>query len=228
VFKIPAEIGIVLLNIPLVILPIKVLGFGFTFRSIIGTLAISATINIAEKFEPLTEDILLAAVFGGILVGIGLALAIKGEGTTGGTDLVAKMVHKIKPLFNLGQIILMLDFIIITSAAIIFKNVDVALYSLVAVFIMTNVLNFIIQGVNDLKAMFIISAKPNEVSEFIIKEIGRGATGLQGKGMYTGEDKQVLLCIVNKIEIIKLKRKIKEIDNRAFMIITPVMETVGE
>jgi uncharacterized membrane-anchored protein YitT (DUF2179 family) len=228
VFKIPAEIGIVLLNIPLVILSIKVLGFGFTFRSIIGTLAISATIIIAEKFEPLTEDILLAAVFGGILVGIGLALAIKGEGTTGGTDLVAKMVHKIKPLFNLGQIILMLDFLIITSAAIIFKNVDVALYSLVAVFIMTNVLNFIIQGVNDLKAMFIISAKPNEVSDFIIKEIGRGATGLQGKGMYTGEDKQVLLCIVNKIEIIKLKRKIKEIDNRAFMIITPVMETVGE
>jgi uncharacterized membrane-anchored protein YitT (DUF2179 family) len=228
VYKIPAEFGIVILNIPLVLISIKVLGIGFTFRSLIGTIAISISISIAEKLEPLTEDILLASIFGGFIVGIGLALAIRGEGTTGGTDLVAKIVHKKRPLFNLGQIILMIDFLIITSSAFIFKNVDVALYSLVAVFIMTNVLDFITQGVNDFKAMFIISTKPNEVSDYIIKEIGRGATGLYGKGMYTGEDKQVLFCIVNKIEILKLKRKIKEIDNKAFIIVTPVTETVGE
>lgn len=228
IFNIPASIGIIILNIPLSIAAIKILGIKISIRSLVGMLSISLGLIITEHLTPLTEDILLAAIFGGIAIGIGVSLAIRGDGTTGGTDLVAKLINNKRPFLNLGQILLIIDGIIILASAIIFKDIDVALYSIVAVFIMSKTMDFMLEGIGYSKAMFIISNKPDEVSDYVLKEIGRGATGLQGRGMYTKENKEVILCIVNKRELPKLKNKIKEIDNKAFMIITTVTEAIGE
>lgn len=227
-YQIPADVAMLVLNIPLILISLKILGLGPTIKSLLGTYAISIGIGLSERFGILTQDIVLASIFGGALVGLGLGLAVRGDGTTGGTDLVAKIVHKKNPFMNLGQLILIIDAGIIVTSAIVFRDIDVALYSIVAVFVMTKVLDVITEGVEYTKAMFIISNKPEEIAEYILKEVGRGATGLQGRGMYTGENKEVLLCIVHRREIPKLKKKIKEIDNRSFTIITTATETIGE
>lgn len=228
VYKIPANMGMIILNAPLLIISLKVLGVKFSFKTVLGTVGVSVGISIGEMFQPLTNDILLAAIFGGLAVGLGLSLAVKGEGTTGGTDVVVRLIQKIKPHMNFGEILLIVDGAIITTSAIVFRNIDVALYSVVAVFVVTKMMDLILEGANYAKALFIVSSKPDEISKYILEEIGRGVTGLNGKGMYTKEDKEVLLCIVNKRELPKVKQKIKEIDSKSFTIVTTVTEAVGE
>lgn len=227
-FKIPAEIGILLINIPAFIITWKVIGFKYGFKSFIGMIGCSIGISIGEILGSLTPDIILAALYGGVVSGIGMALTYRAGGSTGGTDLVAKLVQYKKPYMNLGNILLLVDGIVIAILAITFKDINIALYSVVSVFVMTKVLNLILEGVDYAKAVFIITTKPEEISNLIHQEVKRTSTKIEAVGTYTNSEKTILLCVVNYKQIPILKQIVKQVDDKSFTIITTVTEALGE
>lgn len=227
-FKIPANIGIMLINIPAFIITWKVIGFKYGFKSFIGMIGCSIGISIGEILGSLTTDIILAALYGGVVSGIGMALTYRVGGSTGGTDLVAKLVQYKKPYMNLGNILLLVDGIIIAILAITFKDINIALYSVVSVFVMTKVLNLILEGVDYAKAVFIITTKPEEISNLIHQEVKRTSTKIDAIGTYTNSEKSILLCVVNYKQIPRLKQIVKQVDEKSFTIVTTVTEALGE
>ncbi len=231
-FNLPAEIGIIILNIPVFLITWKVLGIEYGFRSLCGMFCCSIGIKLGEliilDFGVITDDMLLSALYGGAISGIGIALTYRGQGSTGGTDLIAKLVHKFKPYLNLGEILLLVDGVIIALLAFTFKSAEIALYSIVSVFIMTKVIDLILEGGYYAKGVFIITNKSKEIIEYIHKELNRTATKVDAIGTYSNSSKEILICVVNKKEIPKLKENIKMIDDKAFTIITTVTEAIGE
>lgn len=231
-FQLPANIGIIILNIPVFLLTWKVLGFRYGFRSLIGLIMCSLGINLGDfiltHLGPLTNDLILSAIYGGAISGIGIALTYRASGSTGGTDLIAKLVHHFKPYMNMGEILLMVDGITILILAITFKSVEIALYSIVAVFVATKIVDFVLEGASFAKAVFIITNKSEEISEFIHASLDRTATKINAVGTFTNSEKDILLCVVNKKEIPKLKEYIQQVDENAFTIVTTVTEAIGE
>lgn len=228
IFDIPVYLVSLILNIPLFLVAIKILGVKYSIRTLLSMLSLSAMLGVATNWTPLTNDMMLASVFGSSIIGIGIALAIKGESTTGGTDLLAKLIqHKYKYL-NIGEIIFVIDGIIIAFAAITFESVEIALYSVITVFVMTKVVDFVLDGARYAKAIFIISEKTDEISKYIMGEVKRGVTLLDGKGAYSGNDRTIIFCIANKREIPKIKDRIKIIDDSSFVIVTTVSEAIGQ
>lgn len=227
-FKLPADIGILLLNIPAFLITWKIIGFKYGFKSFMGMIGCSIGITLGEMFGSLTTDFILAALYGGVISGIGMALTYRAGGSTGGTDLIAKLVQRKKPHMNLGNILLVVDGIIIMILAVTFSSIEIALYSVVSVFIMTKVLNLILEGVDYAKAVFIITTKPEEISNLIHEEIQRTSTKINAVGTYTNTEKDILLCVVNNKEIPRLKQIVKQIDGKSFTIVTTVTEAIGE
>lgn len=226
-FNVPAGIVTLVLNIPLFLVAIKMLGIQYSFRTFASMLSLSLALTITERWSPLTSDLILASIFGGAIVGVGLALSLRGEATTGGTDLIAKLIQVKKPYLNLGEILLIIDGLIIAISSFTFESIEVALYSGIAVFVMTKIMDLILEGGGYAKAMFIITDKEEEISEYIINEVQRSATKIEAQGIYSKKDKNILLCVANKREIPKIKNKIKEIDSGCFIIITTVTEAIG-
>ena len=176
----------------------------------------------------MTSDLFLASIFGGGITGIGLAFAVMGEATTGGTDLIAKIIQTKRQHLNMGEILLIIDGLIIAVSAFTFESIEVALYSAIAVFTMTKIMDVMIEGRSFSKALYIITDKADEISDYIITEVGRGATKLKGNGAYSGKEKGILLCVASKNEIPHIKNKVREIDKKCFMIVTNVAEAIGE
>ena len=225
--KIPLGITSIILNLPLFLISLKVLGVKYSIRTLIAMLVTSAMLEFAGEWSNLTSDMLLASVFGSSLIGLGIAICLKGESTTGGTDLLAKLIQKKNKHFQMGNIILIIDAIIIIVTSFTFKSIDVALYSGISVLVMTKVIDFILDGGKYEKAMFIITNKSQEIAEFIINDIKRGVTKVNAIGQYSGTQKEILICIASKREIPKIKEKIKFIDNTSFTIISTVTEAIG-
>ncbi len=228
IFDIPTAIVSLILNIPLFLVSIKMLGVKYSFRTLLSMLSLSLMLSIANSWEPLTNDMFLASIFGSIIIGIGIAIAIKGESTTGGTDLMAKLIKEKNKHLNLGEIIFIIDGIIILIAAFTFESIEIALYSGIAVFVMTKVIDFILDGGKYAKAVFIISNKTEDITNYILNNIKRGVTLIDAKGAYSGSDKTIMLCVANKREVPSIKDKIKGIDPKAFFIVTTVSEAIGE
>lgn len=219
-----------IINIPLFIIGYITLGLGFGIRTLYATFVLSILIVILETLGlgSLTEDFLLATLYGGILMGLGLGIVFKYRGTTGGTDLAAAIIHKYAPSFSIGIIMVFIDIIIVISAGLVSRNVEISLYSITALFILVKFIDFIQEGLGYAKAFFIISDKTKEIADEILNQMDRGVTGLTGKGMYTGKSKDVLLCVVTRPEVSKLKEIVHSIDERAFVILTDVHEALGE
>ena len=227
-FKLPPEIGLILLNIPVFLITWKVLGFKYGFRSMIGMLFCSFGIKIGEMMGSLTSDFMLAALFGGLLSGIGIALTYRAGGSTGGTDLIARLVYHYKPYMNMGEILLFVDGITIAILSFTFHSVEIALYSIVATFVTTKLIDVILEGANYAKAVFIITDKADEISVFLHAVVDKTATKIDAIGTYSNTEKQVLLCVVNKKDIPTVKDGIRTIDPKAFTIVTTVTEAIGE
>jgi uncharacterized membrane-anchored protein YitT (DUF2179 family) len=239
--KIPVGALMLLLNIPLFIIGYRYIGKSFLMRTIFGTVLLSAlTIIIkpvtdifVEKYlEPsgalLSPDILLYSVFGGALMGIGIGLVFKSGATTGGTDLVAKIANHFIPSLTLGQVLLLVDIVIIALASVVFKSILLGLYAVVSIVVTTKIMDSIIEGINFAKSIYIISDKSDIIAEHILGELNRGVTSLNGVGMYTGADKKVLFCVLQKGQIPQLKKIVRSIDNKAFLILTDAREVLGE
>lgn len=230
------------LNIPLFILGMRFIGRQFILKTLYGTILLSVLIDstepVTEYFvqnfltrfgeQPYSPDLLLYSIFGGFLMGIGLGLVFKSGATTGGTDLAARIVNHFIPVFTMGQTLLFIDASVIVIAAGAFKSFQLALYAIVTLYISSKVIDAILEGVNFAKALFIISDSPDEIAQSILKDIDRGVTSLKGTGMYTGNDKEVLFCVVHRGQLPLLKKIVKETDQRAFVVLTDIREVVGE
>lgn len=216
-----------LINIPLFISGVIVLGKSFGAKTLYATFSLSFFIRIMPH-SIATNNLLLASIFGGLLIGMGIGIVFKFGGTTGGTDLAASIINKYFPGISTAKIMMFIDLMVVVFAGIVDKKIDTALYSIISLYILVKVIDQILEGISYEKAFIIISEKPEELGKEILEEIDRGATVLKGKGMYTGLERDVLLCVVNRAEIIKLKEVIHELDKRAFVMVTDIHEVLGE
>jgi hypothetical protein len=188
---------------------------------------LSIFIDILDKFKPLTEDRILACVYGGIITGLGTAIILKVGSSTGGSDLLSNIIKGFNPSIRVGNMIVIIDIIIVTLNVLFFKEIEVGLYSAIAIYIMGKIIDIIFEGVYFTKLLIIISDKNEEIAKEIGKNIKRGTTGLYGKGMYTNEEKLVLMCAAARGDVSKVKDTARKIDPKSFIIITNSREVVG-
>ncbi len=226
-FNLPVGWLLLALNVPLFLLSYRELGRRVLIRSLYGALVTAVFVELLASFLPvMTSDVLLSAIYGGMITGLGMGIVLKAGGTTGGTDLVARLLHKHFPV-TVGQGLLGADFVVISLAGIFF-NVELALYALLSLLITSKMIDLVQEGISFAKAAYIISEKSEDVSKAIFKELGRGVTAIQGKGMFTGIERPILLCVVGKTEESRLKELIYDIDHQAFVFITDAHEVLGE
>lgn len=225
---IPLGTTMFVLNIPLLILSYIRLGKKFLLKSLLGTGFLALFIDILEKFPPLTEDAFLGCVYGGIAMGIGTSIILKSASSTGGTDLLSYIVRSYKPHYRTSSLIVGVDIVIVTLNVIFFRNIEIGLYSAITIYLMGKMIDLIFEGVNFTKVMFIISKKYEKIAREVGKQVDRGSTGIYAKGMYTNEEKMMLLCVGSRNEIAKIKQIAVNIDNKAFIIISNARETWGK
>ena len=227
-FNIPMGTMMVLINVPLFLVSIFKMGKYFFVKSMIGTVTLSIFIDFLDKFKALTEDRFLACVYGGIILGIGTAILLKVNSSTGGSDLVSYVVKKYKPTVQAGNIIVIIDIVIVTLNMIFFREIEIGLYSAIAIYLMGKIIDILFEGIDFTKLMIIVSDKSEEISKDIEEKIERGVTGLYGKGMYTNTKKLVLMCVAPRREVARIKMLARKIDPRSFIIITNSREVVGQ
>lgn len=216
------------INIPLFIAGFFAFGKRYSVKTLFATLLLSVVLDTTTFLPQVTDDMLLAAIFGGLLMGAGMALVFKGGATTGGTDVAAKLVIKYFPRFNISEQLFFIDGLVVVTAMIAFRNFDVGLYSIITIWISAKVIDLLFEGVGFAKAIFIISDNGKEIADRVMAEVGRGVTGINGEGMYLKTEKKVLLTIADKSQIPTIKFIVKDIDPKAFLFITDVRETLGE
>lgn len=214
------------INIPILIAAWIVKGRRYIARTVLATLSLSAFLYLFESIE-FTGDILIAAIYGGLLSGIGLGLVFTAQATTGGSDMIAAIVQHYVPHFSVSNFLLIIDGIIVLGGVLVF-GIHTTLYALIGVFVTTSVSDRLVDGLHFSKAIYIISDYGEEIAKAILSRIDRGVTGLEGSGMYTGKDKKVLLCTSSAKESVRIKQIVHSIDPNAFMIITDAREVLGE
>lgn len=214
------------MNIPLFLLSMKSLGWRFGLRSLFATIGLSVLLDYMQTPAP-TGDLLLSAVYGGLFCGVGFGLILRGSATTGGTDMLASLVHRLIPPIRVSVAIFAIDALVIVASAFVF-DMERAMYALICTLVCNIVIDFVLEGPNSSHSFFIISNKAEEISARILSELDRGVTALQGKGMYSGEEKLVLLCVVSRMETPRMRRIIFSTDPKAFVISTKAYDTFGE
>ncbi len=225
--NIPMGTTILSINIPLFIFAAYKLGKGFVIRSFIGTVTFSFSIDVLDKLQPLTQDRFLACIYGGIIIGLGTAIILKANSSTGGSDLISMLVKKYNPNIRTGNVIIIVDVIIVGLNVLLFKEIEIGLYSAIAIYLMGKMIDIIFEGIYFTKLLIIISKRNEEIAEVIGEKIGRGTTGLYGKGMYKDEQKLVLLCAASRGDVVRVKQTAKKIDPESFIIIANAREVVG-
>ena len=224
---IPLWVTNCVLNLPLFVIAWKVRGFSFIKRAILGEISLSVWLAIQPVWNLAGNDLLLSALYGGVIQGVGIGLVFLGGGTTGGTDMMDAIIQKFLKHYSIAQIMQVIDAMVVLVGMYVF-GVHKALYAIIAVYLVTKVSDGLIEGLKFSKAAYIITGKPKEISDMIINDLDRGVTGINARGMYSGQDKLMLFCVVNKKEIIMLKEKVDEIDPDAFVIVTDAREVHGE
>ena len=226
-FNIPMGTMIVMINIPLFLFSIYRIGKKFFLKSIIGTVSLSIFIDILDKIEPLTQDKFLACIYGGLIIGIGTAILLKANSSTGGSDLVSYVAKTYKPTIRTSNTIILIDGAIITLNVIFLKQIEIGLYSAIAIYLMGKIIDILFEGIYFTKLILIISDKTDKIAKEIEEKVPRGTTGLYGKGMYTNKEKIVLMCAASRRDVSKIKMIARKIDPSSFMIITNSREVVG-
>ncbi|MDY3026070.1 MAG: YitT family protein [Candidatus Faecivicinus sp.] len=216
----------ILLNVPLFLLSLKSLGLRFGLRSLIAMFGLSLLIDHLP-LPTATNDMLLACIFGGVLSGLGFGLVLRGSATTGGTDMLASLIHRHIPFIRVSVGIFAVDGLVIFASAFVFDQ-QAAMYALICTFLMNVVVDLVLEGPNSATSYFVISAHSDEIAQRVMEQMDRGVTAFYAKGMYSGEDKQVLLCVVNRFESVLLRKIVFAIDPKAFVIANKAHEVLGE
>lgn len=226
-FEFKVGLTMLVINVPLFVLSLKFLGARFVARTLFGLVALSFATDLLGFLKPLTQDALLAALYGGVLSGLGIGITLKWGGSTGGTDLAAILLHRVLKT-SVGQALLIIDLLIIIGAGVAFNSAELAMYAIIALFITSYGIDLVQEGMPYAKSAYIISDRVEEIAQGVMQQMGRGATALRGRGVYTGRDRDVLFVIVARGEIAQLKELVRDIDPRAFVVISDAHEVLGE
>lgn len=225
----PAGLFIVLLNVPILLLGLRLMGFKFIIRCFITTACLGLATEILSWFTPsLTENSLLAAAYGGLLQGIGIGLFIKYETSSGGTELLGRVTNHALPFGTIATHVAIFDAIVVIVGALTLSNPENILYALILIFISAKVSDVIVLGLTKAKMCYVITTKADEVSNFMLSHSPRGITLLNGTGMYTKTPKDVLITCVKNNQVTFLKSSVKQLDKDAFIIVTDANEVYGK
>lgn len=225
-----APIGVlsIVMNIPLFVYSWKHFGLRFMLMSLAGMVLLYIFLDVFNIFGfAATEDPLLFCTIGGALNGGGLGLVYLSGATTGGTDIVAKVLRQKYPYINFGTFIMALNVVIISAYALIFRRLDAAFYAVIAMFVVSRAIDTVLYGLDTSKVCYLISNKSAELDEAITATMHRGVTKLRGEGGYTGEEREVLMCVIKKRQITDIRKLVKAIDPNAFFIVTDAKDVFG-
>lgn len=227
---IPLETGtlFLLINIPIMILGVWQFGWKFILATLYATLMSSVFTNLFKRFPPFTTEPILAAVFGGALLALGMGMVLRNGATTGGSDIIVKCLRRKKPYLKTGTLLLLVDAVVIGIGGIVFRNVEAMLYSVLSVAVTSAVLDMVLYGRDEAKLIYIVSDYFEEIAKRILGEVDIGVTYLNGTGGYERKEKQVILCVVKKPMAHKVEEIVKQEDATAFMIISSASEIYGE
>lgn len=229
-FDIPVSYMNIILNIPLFIIGWRTLGKRSLVYSLLGTVSVSAWLSIFSHIHftiNLQNDLVLVVIISGVILGLGLGITFNAGGTTGGTDIIARIVNKYFGL-SMGKVMLAVDFLVILMTLIVFQNLRTTTYTLLFVFIATRVIDFVVEGGYGGKGFTIISSKYNEIAELIDKELNRGVTFIHTQGYYTKHENKIIYCVVARNEIQQMKRLINKVDPHAFVTVVDTHDVMGE
>ena len=225
-FHWPVGMTSLIMNIPLFLVGYKAMGKLFVWRSLVATVVFSLSIDLI-KLPPMTVDPLLGTLYGGLLLGVGLGLILRGGATTGGTDMIARMVHSRMPFITVGVFLLMIDCVVVILAGAVMGTSE-GLYAMISIFISSKVIDMVMAGFSSNKACFIITKQWDVVTRQILRDMNRGVTQLTARGAYSGEERPVVLCVASRQEVARLKDIVREADENAFMFVTEAHEALGE
>lgn len=215
-----------ILNVPLFLVSMKSLGLRFGIRSLAATIGFSLLLDNL-RVPVITHDLWLSTVYGGLVSGLGFGLILRGSATTGGTDMLASLIHRLIPSIRVSVGMFIIDGLVILASAFVYDTAA-AMYALICILISNVVIDFVLEGPNSSHSFFIISDKSDEIASRIMQELDRGVTGLEGIGMYSHQHKRVLLCVVSRMETVTLRRIVFSVDPRAFVISAKAHDTYGE
>ena len=225
-FNWPVSWAVFLLNLPLFILGLRIVGRNFLIFSIVGVGVLSATLSLTSNIPVLTHDTLLAAISGGVLSGIGMGIIFRSRGSLGGTDILAVLFARTTP-FSVGQILLGIDAVIFLGVAILFRP-EMAMYAMIYMFIATRVVDLVQEGLSHSKSVMVITTHPQQIAEEVMSKLERGVTLFHATGAFSGEAKQVVYCVINRTELSQIKEIVHKLDPLAFVAVSEVPEVVGE
>lgn len=227
-FKIPAGISYYAINILLLIIGVKKLSKKFIMRTLVSSGLVSLFIDIFSYFPPITEDIILASFFGGVIFGIGMWLTLIEDSSTGGTDILGRIIQNEYPHVQIGKILMLIDLIIITFSFLTFKNTDITLYGIMSLYLSTTTVDLLMHRLNVSKLVFVITQKGESVAEKLIQNSKRGVTMLDAVGAYTMNKKTVLICAMKENELPYFQERVMEIDNEAFIMASESQKIFGK
>ena len=217
-------------DIPLFLFAFRILGKQDASKTLLGIIFLTLSLKLTENltYVHITDDILLSSISGGIILGAALGLIFRINGSTGGTDLIALLANKFFPSLSIPTLMGFADGCVVILSGIVSRNIETALYSAISLYIIVKVSDIMVEGINTSSSFIIISDKYMEIGNAITDELKRGATILKGQGLYTGYEKNVLLVVVSKKQVITLRRLIKRIDPNSFIIISDIFDVLGE
>jgi len=229
-FNIPMGVTTILINIPLFVFAILKLGKSFAVKTIISTSLLSIFLDMFEVNEianNINLDLIISCILGGITTGIGLSLTFKAGASSGGSDLLANIIYKMTKKESVSQILLIIEVVIISTVIFVFKDINLGLYSIIAMIISTKVIDVIFEGIYYTKVATIITDSKDEIVDRILNELKRGATVSEAKGAHTNNTKHVITCIISRTQISKIKQIVREEDEDAIMYFTSANEALG-
>lgn len=216
----------IIINIPLFVIGYILIGRKFVVKSIVGTFIFSIMVDVTSRINVMTggENKLLFALWGGVVTGCGFGMIFRGGASTGGTDIIARILQKKVQLLTIGNALLIMDLIFLAIVALVYKSVEAALYTGVTVFVASKVVDVVEAGINYAKEIWIVTEAPNEIAENIIGKMGRGVSLIEAKGMYSKRKKSILICVVFNRQVSDIRKIIKKYDQNAFVTIKEVRE----
>ncbi|MDR2686198.1 MAG: YitT family protein [Oscillospiraceae bacterium] len=228
--RVPIGLANLALNAPIVVLALIFLGWRLVSKTLIVLVEFSLVVDLLPRFVAFTytDDRLLATVVAGVLYGFGSALILMRGATSGGTEVIGRLIRKRRPDLPFGRVLMAINYAIVLGGAFAFRDPNAVLYAAVMLFLYSRVVDAMLYGVNNGKVFYIFSDKAEEIARAVIEQISRGATILKGKGAVTGEEREMLLCVVHRGEVAPLRRLIKEYDPGSFMVVAEAQEVFGE
>ena len=226
--NIPMGTMIIAMNIPFFLFAGYRIGKKFFIKSLIGTVSLSVFIDLIDKYPPITTDRFLASIYGGVIIGIGTAIILKVGSSTGGTELVANLIKNYNPYISISKYLTIIDIVIVTLNVIFLGHIEIGLYSAITIYLYGKMVDIIFEGIYFTKLLFIISDRHQEISNALVFDVGRGVTGLYGKGMYKNNDKLILMCAASRRDVYKIKDLARRIDRKSFIVVANAREVVGK